>query len=63
MKQFRVFFELYGKKMQCTIECKSKTDVFDCITNKINIHKIEEMSKEEAYSGALDSLKDLFGFK
>jgi hypothetical protein len=63
MKQFKVFFELYGKKMQCTIECKSKSDIFDCIASKINIHKIEEVSEQEAYREALDPIKDLFGFK
>lgn len=46
MKEFKVYFEIYGKKMQCIIKCSSQTEIFPCIASKINIHKIEEQNED-----------------
>ena len=49
--------------MQCTIECESKTDIFNCIANKINIHKVDVIDNNECFNDPVNSLKDIFGFK
>jgi len=61
MQKFKVCFELFGKKLQCIIECNNRDEVKETIKNKIEIHKVEKMdlSGEES----LDFLKNLFGFK
>jgi len=64
MKTFKVYFEIFGKKMQCEINCNNKEEVEKMVKNKINIHKVEELSfKGFDKNESLDFLKNMFGFK
>jgi len=64
MKNFMVYFEIFGKKMRCELSCNTKEEVENLIKNKIKIHKIEK-SAPKNFDGeeSLDFLKNMFGFK
>lgn len=56
MKQYTIYFELFGKKMKTTIEAISEAEAKNKLKEKIIFHKIEEYD-------ALDFLKNIFGMK
>ena len=62
--KYKVYFELFGKKMQTEIYAKSEIHAKEIIECKIIFHKIEEV-KEPVPSdeSMLNTLKDLFGMK
>ncbi len=39
-KEFKIFFEIYGKKLQTTISAKSEDKAKELIRSKIIFHKI-----------------------
>jgi len=42
MKKFKIYFELYGKKMCTSLIAESKESAEAIIRTKIKIHKVEE---------------------
>jgi hypothetical protein len=57
MKQFTVYFELFGKKMKTEVFANSESDAKKRISEKIIFHKVEV--GEETI---LKSIKDIFPF-
>jgi len=55
MKTYKVYFEIFGKKMKVEIKAKSKQQAEEIIKSKIIFHKIENVSMP-------DFLKDIFKF-
>jgi hypothetical protein len=64
MEIFKVYFEIFGKKMQCELRCNNKDELENLIKNKIKIHKVEKVSSK-GFEGdeSLEKLKNMFGFK
>ena len=58
MKEFTVYFEIYGKKMKTTITAESAIDARTAIRNSIIFHKVEAESDT-----VLQDLKDIFKMK
>ena len=56
MKQYTIYFELFGKKMKTTIEANSEVEAKNKLKEKIIFHKIDEYDP-------LDFLKNILGFK
>jgi hypothetical protein len=42
MKEYRVYFEIFGKKMKTTVEAVSENQAKEMIKNRIIFHKIEK---------------------
>lgn len=65
MKNYTIYFEIFGKKMKFTTLAESKNDAINILKNKINIIKINEGTSEGINEGTnndmLNNLKDLFG--
>ena len=57
MRKFKVYFEIFGKKMQCMIEGKDEKDVQNIIESKIKIAKIEAINEDDT----VEFLKNMFG--
>lgn len=55
MKKFKVYFELYGKKMVSTVEADTEAEARAEIRYRIKFHKVEEVKEIP------DFLKDIFG--
>ena len=58
MKEFTVYFEIYGKKMKTTITAESEIEARISIRNSITFHKVV-LSEDST----LRNLKDIFGIK
>ena len=56
--QYRVFFEICGKKIQVVIEAESAKDAKAKIRDKIIFHKIARVEEEP---DIMDFLKNTFG--
>lgn len=55
MKKFKVYFELYGKKMVSTIEADTEADARAEIRYRIKFHKVEEVKEvPEFFKGIFD---------
>lgn len=65
--KYRVFFEIYGKKMQTEIEASSEAEAKAQVMGNIKFHKVINITdaKREIIKDieSLDFLKDLFGKK
>ena len=59
MKDYIVYFELFGKKMKTTVSAENKQDVKEYIESKIIFHKIEE---ENPFQEGKDIMDFLMGF-
>jgi hypothetical protein len=61
MKQFTVYFELYGKKMKTTIYSDNELQAKADIRNAVKFYKVVEVppSGDEMF----ESLKDIFKMK
>lgn len=64
MKNYTIYFEIFGKKMKFTTLADSRNDAINILKNKINIIKIEGVN-EGIGEGINDddifnNLKDLF---
>ena len=55
MKQFRVHFEMYGRKMKTTISATNPAAAKRAVIDKIKFHKVERIG--------LDIMDFLNGFK
>jgi hypothetical protein len=56
--KYKVYFEIYGKKMQTETSAGSDEEAMENIANKIIFHKIERVGGDEA----LNNLKSIFGW-
>lgn len=54
MKRYKIYFEIYGKKMQTTITAKNEHDAMDLVKNEIKFIKVFETSP-------MAFLKNIFG--
>lgn len=57
MKDFDVYFELFGKKMKTTILASDKNAAELAVKNKIVFHKIEEAKSD--FNNAVTSLDEI----
>ena len=53
----KIYFKLFDKKMQCTIEAVNKDIAISMLRNKIEIVKIEPLSDYGVYEQILNILK------
>ena len=68
MKIYKIYFEIFGKKMKYEVEAESKNDAINKLKNKISIIKINEGVNDELNEGindddVLENLKNMFGMK
>lgn len=74
MKNFDVYFELYGKKMKTTVFADNETDIKKIVREKIVFHKIIEKVNEKVdekkdikdflgNDDTFNNLMDIFGMK
>jgi hypothetical protein len=64
MKIYKIYFEIFGKKMKYEVEAESKNDAINKLKNKINIIKINEGINEGINDDdVLENLKNIFGMK
>ena len=55
MKNYKIYFEIYGKKMKTTVKANSENEAVKLVKDKILIKKIVPED------GAVDFLKNIFG--
>lgn len=62
---YKVFFQLYGKKMKVAIEAESNEDAKNIIKNSIQFDKVVPTNdyKTDFPQPDLDHLKNIFGMK
>lgn len=60
MKKYKVYFEIYGKKLVTEVSALSEDRAKQIIKDKIIFHKVVPESKEE-FPDAVDFLKNIFG--
>ncbi len=60
--KFKVYFEFFKEKKQCTIECNNQSEIFNKLSDKILIHKIEKIEDESLNNNILNNMKSMFGF-
>ena len=67
MKNYDVYFELYGKKLRTTIIADSEAHAQEIVKNKIIFHKVSksQIQEEKPFdsSDIFESFKDIFGGK
>jgi hypothetical protein len=64
MKIYKIYFEIFGKKMKYEVEAESKNDAINKLKNKISIIKINEGINEGINDDdVLENLKNIFGMK
>jgi hypothetical protein len=64
MKIYKIYFEIFGKKMKYEVEAESKNDAINKLKNKISIIKINEGINEGINDNdVLENLKNIFGMK
>ena len=62
MKEYTIYFEIFGKKMKTTIHALSEERAINILRSKINIDKVEEKIDRQDQIKHTDSLiKDIFG--
>lgn len=59
MKNYTIYFELYGKKMKTTVSAESKEKAKDVVRNKIYFHIVEEIKPPPPNDS--DVVNDIFG--
>lgn len=64
MKDYDIYFELYGKKMKVTIAAFSEESAKGIIKGKIIFHKVEPVDKDfKKALDIIDDISDLLGIK
>ena len=59
MNEYRIYFEIYGKKMKTTIQARSLSDAKDKLKSKLKILKVEKLPN---FTDELaQEFKDFFG--
>lgn len=59
MKQYEIYFTIYGKHLKTTVYAESEEDAYEAIRKKIVFHK----NKTRVLDDSLEYLKNIFGFK
>ena len=57
MKKYKIYFEIFDKKMKYEVEAESKNDAINKLKNKISIIKIDEGINND---DVLENLKNMF---
>jgi hypothetical protein len=60
---YRVYFEIFGKKMQVDIVSDTQESIIDVLKDKIIIHKVVEKNDDYINDSTANYLKDVFGIK
>lgn len=58
MKNYDVYFEIFGKKMKTTILAETMTEAKQKVINKIKWHKVVETPQDE-FNQSIDMLDDI----
>lgn len=58
VKNYHVYFEIYGKKMRATVMANSKEEAENQIKDKITFHKTE-IAKDDYFNQSLDLLDNI----
>ena len=62
MRNYTVYFELFGKKMKTTLIAKNEEEAKEIIKNKIKFYKVEKKS-DDNFNDFVDIMEDfLRGF-
>ena len=64
MRNFKVYFELYGKKMTTTIQAENMTTAQQKVKDSIKFHKTVPIDEDKDWNDILDMMekaKDIFG--
>lgn len=56
MTEYKIYFELYGKKMQTVIKADNKEQAKEKIKSKIIFHRIEESNSDENFMNIFNTL-------
>jgi len=56
MKTYKVYFEIYGKKLKVEIKANSLLEAKEKVRNSVIFHKVVPLDDD------LQNLKDFFGF-
>lgn len=54
MKEYTVYFEIYGKKMKVTVKAFNEAGAKLIVANELKFHKVEEQSVAKSF------IKDFF---
>ena len=57
MKNFTIYFEVYGKKLRTTIMAENEENAKQIIKDKIIFHKVEK-SKDDYFNKSIDLMYD-----
>jgi hypothetical protein len=61
MKEYDVFFSIYGKKMKSTVKAETEEQARNCVRNKINFDKIKEKPIfSDVFKNKYGNIDDLF---
>ena len=61
MKEYTIYFEMFGKKMKTSIIALSEEMAKDRLKEKIIIHKVEEIKKNTDMNDIFKAFGDIFG--
>jgi len=61
MKEYKVYFEIYGKKMVSKVKANNKEDARDIVLSKIKFYKIEPNEYDEIINDHIDKIKNALG--
>lgn len=64
MNEYKIYFEIYGKKMQVTISAENENEAKFILFSKITFHKIELVEYPDVkrnVGDVPDILKQMFG--
>lgn len=62
MKNYTVYFEIYGKNMKTTVMAENEIKAVEIVKSKINIYKVEK-TKDDAFNEAMDIMDTILGGK
>lgn len=60
MKNYTLYFEVFGKKMKTQVMAESEEKAKEAIKNKIVFHKVEKSNDE--FNKAVDLMDDMLNF-
>lgn len=65
MKNYDVYFEIYGKRLKTTILAENEEKAKEIVRNKIVFHKVVKNQKDEfnQATDVLDAMINMFGGK
>lgn len=59
MKQYEIYFTIYGKHLKTTVFAESEELAYETIRNNLVFHK----NRTKVLGDPLEDLKNIFGFK